>query len=315
MRKLLFILFSLLAFNMAIFAQVEDSTEVDWDEDDDKEWDWGWNWKWDKNWVNQEFSGSPIIEATYGFGNPYHKKLNNDPAKIGVAELKLGYTYSSEFQRKGLVEFSDKYFFVSNISNEIYSSKLGTMEIGTDMWRFGFAKRKGYGYELGSTRILPYSTEGISWSRIKFDYPYRAWPAIFPPLPGQVMEMEDVEIINRYEENFRFGTLNETGVRFEIANTLSINAGYEAAVIFPRWMFWKHMGSLIIESAANGILDKFINKISDSSPAAAPIVNFVLKNGISYAFYTLKKDKMNWPFSTETPLTYETFKLGVTFTF
>ncbi|MFA7228081.1 MAG: hypothetical protein WC061_03515, partial [Melioribacteraceae bacterium] len=73
--------------------------------------------------------------------------------------------------------------------------------------------------------------------------------------------------------------------------------------------------SLIIEEGAKGILNHFIDKVADSSPYAAPIVNFFLKNGLSYAFFSLKKANMNWPFSTESPLTYETFKFGITFTF
>jgi hypothetical protein len=40
-----------------------------------------------------------------------------------------------------------------------------------------------------------------------------------------------------------------------------------------------------------------------------------LKGAYQYAFYTLTKDKMNWPFNTESPLTYENFKFGVTLTF
>jgi hypothetical protein len=53
----------------------------------------------------------------------------------------------------------------------------------------------------------------------------------------------------------------------------------------------------------------------DSSPVAGPIMNFLLKGGYSYAFYKLKSEKMNWPFNTETPLTYETIKFGLTFSF
>ena len=63
------------------------------------------------------------------------------------------------------------------------------------------------------------------------------------------------------------------------------------------------------------MLDNFIDEVSDSSPYATPVVDFLLNNGLSYAFFTLKKDRMNWPFETEAPLTYETIKLGITITF
>ena len=71
---------------------------------------------------------------------------------------------------------------------------------------------------------------------------------------------------------------------------------------------------MAIEWIGVGAVEIFTKEVLESSPAAGPIVSFVLKNGLSYAFYTFKKQKMNWPFNTETPLTYETLKLGVTFT-
>jgi hypothetical protein len=125
----------------------------------------------------------------------------------------------------------------------------------------------------------------------------------------------DREILNRYDKEFRFGTLVEGGVRFEAGQAVSLNVGYEAAVIFPRHLFWKHLGSFVIEESGKGALEYFIERVMDSSPAAAPIINVILKSAYSYAFYALKKDNMNWPFNTETPLTYETFKFGVTFVF
>ena len=62
-------------------------------------------------------------------------------------------------------------------------------------------------------------------------------------------------------------------------------------------------------------IDYFVNEVMDSTPAAAPIINFLLKNGFAYGVYLLEREKMNWPFETETPLTMETFKVGLTFTF
>ena len=125
----------------------------------------------------------------------------------------------------------------------------------------------------------------------------------------------DKKILDRYDGAFRFGTASEGGVRIEIANTVSLDAGFEASVIFPRHLFWKQLISFAIESGGQGAVDFFVDEVMDNSPAAGPIVNFVLKNALSYGFYLLKKDSMNWPFETEKPLTYETFKMGVSFTF
>jgi hypothetical protein len=63
------------------------------------------------------------------------------------------------------------------------------------------------------------------------------------------------------------------------------------------------------------LLDTFINEVFKSSPAAGPIVNFVLKNALAYGIYELRQEKMNWPFSSEAPLAFDQFKVGVTFIF
>ena len=80
-------------------------------------------------------------------------------------------------------------------------------------------------------------------------------------------------------------------------------------------MFWKQTGSFFIEGMGVVAIDYFVEEISNSSPVAGPIVNFILKNGFSYAYYQLKRNKMNWPFESETPLTYEAVKIGLKFTF
>jgi len=53
----------------------------------------------------------------------------------------------------------------------------------------------------------------------------------------------------------------------------------------------------------------------DASPTAVPVVHFLLKNGLSYGVYQLRKEKMNYPFDSEAPIVNDTFKVGVTFIF
>ncbi len=56
-------------------------------------------------------------------------------------------------------------------------------------------------------------------------------------------------------------------------------------------------------------------EVFESSPAAGPIVNFLLKNALAYGFYELRQEKMNWPFNSEAPIAYDQFKFGVTVVF
>jgi len=305
MKKLLLIFFLLQVVILPIKAQDEDSTSRK-----DK-WDWNWDWDWEKEWFHWRL-GDPFIEVNYGISDFKHDKLISKLGEAGIAEIKLGYSSFYECcDNENVVKFNDKYTFVSKAGTKLYSEKVNYDELTYDLLRFGFGKRNGYGYDFTSIRILPYTQEAAVWSKLDMkDYPVSIFPTVLIS-----DALNDTEILQRYDGEFRFGILNEGGVRLELASLISFNAGYEVGVIFPRHLFWKHLASYAIESIAQHTLDKFVREVVDSSPYAGPIVNFILKNGLSYAFYTLKKEKMNWPFNTETPLTYEGFKFGVTFTF
>jgi len=290
--------------NINLFAQDEkDSTESKW-------YNWG-----DHEWFHWEFHGKPFIELNYGFGTPKQSKLVSKYADVGVAELKLGYASRDSYYEESIIQFHDKFAFASKLSADLKSSTATLGEMKSDLWRFGFANRTGYGYKMKDVSILLYHGEGFVWSKLDMkDYPAQFYYALNPPMSIDDA-IHDTDILNRFHDAFRFGTVNEGGVKFEVASFVSLDAGYEMSVIFPRHLFWKHLGSYIIEKGADGLLNHFIDEVADSSPYAGPIVDFVLRNGLSYAFFALKKDNMNWPFATEAPLTYETFKFGITFTF
>jgi hypothetical protein len=317
-RKIMMvILFSFTLISSPLFAQVVDST----DEEDDEEFFERKHERWWKNWENSdwfewEFGGTPFIEAAYGIGAVKNKNMSYDFKRVGLAEVKLGYSSLEDFSEERIIEFNDKYFFISRLGSDIIETDPKINELRSEMWRFGFSKRSGYGYKLGGFYIMPYHANGFVWSRLHMkDFPPSIWPAMYPPLAEQITAETDREFLDRLNDTFRFGTTVESGINFSIASSVGINVGYEATTVFPRHLFWKHLGSMIIEGAGMGMLDHFIDEISDSSPLSVPFVNFILKGAYSYAFYSLKKEKMNWPFNTESPLTYETIKFGLTFTF
>lgn len=317
MRKSYFFLVLLWLTLSASFslAQQKDSTDYSDDKDDwnDNRW---WN-RWDDNdWFDWEFKGTPFAEVNYGLGNLMQKNMSQDFANLGDGELKLGYSNRENYSDEKIIEFSDKYFFISRIGSDMESTTAKMNELRSRMWRFGFAKRSGYGYKLGAVYILPYNSRGIVWTRMQMiDYPPTIFTTQYPPSQSQLSAIADREIIDRYDEEFRFGTTHESGININIASTFGLNVGYESSVIFPRHLFWKQMGSWAIQEAGMGLLNHFIDEVADSSPLSVPLVNFILRGAYNYAFYSLQKDKMNWPFDTETPLTFETIKFGVTFTF
>ena len=290
--------------NYYLHAQEEaDSLRIKW-------YSWG-----DHEWFDWHFHGKPFIEVNYGFGSPKHQKITSKFADIGWGEVKLGHTTMDAYYDNNIVEFHEKYVFASKLSTDFKSSNINIDEMNSVIERFGFASRGGYGYKFGQLEILPYHATGFAWSRLVMNtYPAQFYTVAVPHISYD-QAVNDTDILNLFNDAVRFGTVWEGGIRLDFSSFVSLNAGYEAAVIFPRHLFGMHLLSFAIEEGGLGLLDHFIDEIGDSSPYAAPIVNFLLKNGFSYAFYTLKKDKMNWPFDTVAPLTYETFKFGITFTF
>ena len=270
----------------------------------------GWESKWKKyRFFKWNSNDHPFLELNYGLGKPLNKDITGKFSDIGLIETKLGYTSSDLIHHDMIVDFSDKFFFLSKLSDDLKSEDKNGLEIKTSLIRFGFGERNGYGYSAEGISILPYNQNTFVWSQL--DYTSPSYVTLFYLAPDTM----DKKILDRYDGAFRFGTASEGGVRIEIANTVSLDAGFEASVIFPRHLFWKQLISFAIESGGQGAVDFFVDEVMDNSPAAGPIVNFVLKNALSYGFYLLKKDSMNWPFETEKPLTYETFKMGVSFTF
>lgn len=242
----------------------------------------------------------PMIEFTYGMVEPKHRRFSDEFSKLGLAELKLGYRSLDSYYKNYLLEQDERFLFASFMNKDLSSEKIGT-SLNSEMWRFGFARRSGFGYGFEGLAFLPYSSFGFTWTKLDMK-----------DIPANP---EDIAITERFNDSFKFGTIAEGGIAIEFASFLSVNASYEASVVFPRHLFWKHMGSFAIEMIGFNITNYFLEEIIDSSPAAGPILGFLLQNGYSYAFYLLKRDNMNWPFDTETPLTFETFKLGLKFTF
>lgn len=287
----------------------EDSTNTssDWD------WHWKWNdwsdWSRSSNW-NIDFgfrNSSPAISLQYGIAKLDRNDFQNKFVDPNLIELKLGYIKERDaWETDYILEHRYRYFYLSNESNNLSSKKSSGTEIESDMWRFGFGKSSGYGYKIAeNTSVIFYNTGSLNWSRIDFKY-----PNILTLLPDP-----EIDVLNLYDESFRFGTSSEGGIRFKIIKNIMLDAGYERSIVFQRHLFWKWAGSAIIEEAAQGLLDGFIYRIFKSTPDAGPIVNFVLKNALSYGIYELRKDKMNWPFKSEAPIMYDQFKFGVTFVF
>lgn len=286
----------LLYFSFFIYtqAQNQDSTLAENEFSNTDDW---FDFEWDNN--GFQLRGSPTIALSYGSPNVQHRDFNTTFTNPNFVELKLGYTkiHPSKYSEKILgYKFNNAF-----LSNHFGKDENSSAKSAVDMWRFGFGGAKGYGYYLGESAIIPYHSTSMSWSRAKFK--------------NSIADSNDANIATRFNESFRFGSAAEAGIQVQIVPLISIDVAYERSMIFERHLFWKWAGSGIIEAASQGMLDHFIGKIGKSSPFALPIVSVILKSALSYGIYELRQEKMNWPFNSAAPLSYDQFKVGVTFNF
>jgi hypothetical protein len=297
--------------NSSVFSQEDEGEATDEDsaEVSDNDWD---NWdNWDNEWDWDDFKfefdmfdsyKSPSISLTYGLSNMKIHNFSESFADSRIPEIKLGYTSEKpSWNDENIVNYKYSYLFLSNITTDI-SGTPEANDIESSLWRFGFGWANGYGYSLGAgAAILPYNSYSFSWSRLDVKN--------FPANP------EDVNKLLLYDGSFRFGTGSEVGLRIRVIPLVTFEAGYERSVIFERHLFWKWAGSALIEASGHWALDAFVEKIMDSSPYAGPVVGFILKSALSYGIYELRQEKMNWPFSSAAPLSYDQVKFGMTFNF
>jgi hypothetical protein len=245
----------------------------------------------------------PSVEVSYGFSDI---RLNTSPAEIsdaGMFELRLGFTEQKKTKYgKDLIDFSNRYVFLSNASDEYISKSPGASSVNNTMWRFGFGNKEGYGVKLGSVAILPYNSISFSWSEFKYEN-------------NQNIPDSNYSTLNDFNDAFRFGSSTEAGLNIQLFKGFSISPMYEISDIFPRHLFGKQFMSTIIEMSGLVLLDAFTRQIIKNSPVAGAFVDFILKNAYEYGFYQLRKDQMNWPFTSTAPLRYNTFKIGMNFSF
>jgi len=244
----------------------------------------------------------PYMEFSFGTGKYGHEQFNGKFAEAGFFEFGIGHSDLKK-EAQYLAKYTDDYFTISKFSSDIYVDKPSDQEFTCDLIRLGIADKESFGYSFNKLSILPYQLFNMQIT--KLDNP--EWE--------KLTDSVDIKTIRYYGDKFRFSYSMGLGLEIGLGEMIFINGGFESAMIYPRFMVWKCGCSLILESASNGLADAFVREVTESSPAAGPIVNMLLKNSISYIFYHFRKDDMNWPFESQAPLTYEMFKAGISFRF
>jgi hypothetical protein len=255
---------------------------------------------WDMEHYWREFRG-PFVHLSYGLGEPKQKLYQGEFSKLGSMELRLGYT-GGRAQQSGLLDVDDRFVFFNYMSSDLHTGTPAPTTTDLTMFRYGIGWREGYAYEFPNMELLPYQQTTLNFTTVHASRP-------------QGLSSQDAAIIDRYDNAAPFGVSTEGGVAVQLSRLLFVHAGYEASVMYPRWVFWQWSGSYIIASCAMALVSGFGREIVKSSPEIGPVMYWILRNAAAYGYYLLLKDNQFWPFHSETPLTAEFFKVGVGLTF
>lgn len=252
-----------------------------------------------------KFLEKPTLEMSYGISEIGIDGLSSGLSPAGMLELKLGYSTQrkSYYNKKSVLKYLNGFTFLSVASTDLNTNVKSVSELNSETWRFGLGMKQGYGVEIGESAIMPYTSGAFVWSRLNLQ-----------GTPGTLAE-NDLNLLSNFNESFRFGTLSESGINLQIVPLITLQAKYERAIVFPRHLFAVQMGSMFIETVGAYMLGDFIDNVMRNSPVLGTIVSFALKSGYSYGIYELRKSEMNWPFGGEAPLSFDTYKVGMTFTF
>jgi hypothetical protein len=242
----------------------------------------------------------PTIELTYGINSlsTEDDSFDGDFGNQPDLEIKIGTIYKdiNTYGSQDLVDYSFTYFLVSNVSNDY--GKMDEDKFQASAWKFGCGSQSGMGYNLyENSDIVFYRGDSWQWTMIEFE------------------DDSLGSLNNTYEDAFRFGTSFEGGFKWFALENLAIGASYENSIVFPRTMFWYWAGSSVVYHIGDAVVYQFIRAVRNASPAAAPIVYFILKNAYSYGFYSLRAKSMNWPVESAPPFIFEQFKINLTFAF
>jgi len=277
-RTLLFSVLASLAV-MLFSSTAAFATEVHWV---------GWG---DHDFVedNFEFFGDrPFMAADFGMSQLDRDGLESKFGDLGRIRARFGFVDIRSYKEdKGLLKLTGNYIALNHFSTDIAYEDPVDDEVTSELWRFDLGDIEAYGYEFGGASIMPYFAATASWHSLDL-------------LEGnQPFDPEsDSTHINRYIDKLRYGQSVEGGLRIAPVQMFALEVGYERSQVYPSVKVWKLIMSDLIEVIAHGMAEEFVERIGETSPRAVPIVNFLLRSGISYGMYELRTDKMNWPLSS-----------------
>lgn len=242
------------------------------------------------------------LETSYGFATSVLPEPARPIAPTLHLEALIGirrYLFSPHSE--ALVDYAHPHFFLSYYAVLAAPPESG-ISLSTStltLFRAGFGIRDGIGYRLEQVAVTPSIHSAMllahpRFSRLSSD-PDSAASAL------------------RFHSNWLFGTATAAGIDLQVGSFFALNCYYDWTLVFPRFMIFQFLGSQFLQWGLQIGAGYFIDAVFGQSPALLPVMHFLIKNAINYVLYALRTRAMHFPFQSESPLSVQTFKLGISF--
>lgn len=242
-----------------------------------------------------------FVEGEYGAVQLKQKLFGAALPEMGIGELRWGFG-TVEPVKEDFAHSDERFAFGSYMRPDWAPSGTSGAAVQGDLWRVGFGARDGYGYWPGRLLITPTFLWGLEWSRWQEE-------------PSQTLSAADSSIAARYDHRICFGVTAEAGLKLQVGWNVSLVGGYEFGVVYPRVVFPEWVAGFGLVATAEAVAGMITSGLIRDAPGVVPVLHAVLKGAIAYGFYLAWRNDMNWPFPSETPLTFEGFKAGISVKF
>jgi hypothetical protein len=238
-----------------------------------------------------------IIQAKYGFGRMRHIDFTGSYADNRLVEFHIGWRNRQSISALDIPGLRQTSLFYGSTTT---SDQNANGRLASESARFGMRTSSGYGWVSSTGMLLPYSSSSIVWTKLKGD--------------ATLLGGSDSSILRDFRDVQRFGNAIESGVELISENGLAVRVGVERTLVFPRHLAFKELVSSIIQGGlADAVGETSARAVG--SRITSPLVSFILSSAIRFGISELRREEMNWPFDSAPPLVFDTFEVGLAYTF
>lgn len=242
---------------------------------------------------------TPTISILSGISylNYPDKNYTDKFARSYSAEILYGFQRFEKIPpEENLLRHAREFISLTNISSHLKPKTIETNGNTTDLWRGSFGLTNGYGYLINESNFFLCHTAAITINRIDIEL------AASNPF--------NQETNDKFDEQYRIGSLFQNSVNLQLYKILYFNIGYEQSIIYSDINISKWLGSWLFDNITQRWIDIVEPFIFDYNQQLFPVIIFALKSAISLVMYELKQKNMYFPFASGKPLTYYSLRLG-----